>query len=156
MIWAVGGGVAYLVFVRPTPIMVVPWLIFMAVGLVTYAAFLKLAAHLLRYSVSWKTSFLFAGIMLVAVIVDHVLVVSEPMAIRIGHGVVLLLGLVILGGWFFSGRDTKRSGAVLGWSGGLRLMALAFAMMVVVAFAIIVSLQVFLGNQLSPVALTSR
>jgi len=131
--------------------MVVPWLIFMAVGLVTYAAFLKLAARLLRYSVSWKTSFLFAGIMLVAVIVDHVLVVSEPMAIRIGHGVVLLLGLVISGGWFFSGRGMNRQGAVLGWwSGGLRLMALTFAMMTAVVFAIVLPVQVFLNTHLSP------
>ena len=130
--------------------MIIPWLIFMAVGLITYAGFLKLAACLLRYSVSWKASFLFAGIMLVLVIFDHVLVFSEPVAIRIGHGVVLLLVLIILGGWFFSRRGTNRHGAVLGWSGGIRLMALAFAMMIVVAFAIVIPFQVFLSNHLSP------
>ena len=130
--------------------MIIPWLIFMAVGLITYAGFLKLAARLLRYSVSWKASFLFAGIMLVLVIFDHLLVFSEPVAIRIGHGVVLLLVLIILGGWFFSGRGTNRHGAVLGWSGGIRLMALAFAMMIVVAFAIVIPVQVFLSNHLSP------
>ena len=130
--------------------MIIPWLIFMAVGLITYAGFLKLAARLLRYSVSWKSSFLFAGIMLVLVIFDHVLVFSQPVAIRIGHGVVLLLGLIIFGGWFFSGRGTNRRGAVLGWSGGIRLMALAFAMMIVVAFAIVMPVQVFLSNHLSP------
>ena len=78
---------------------------------------------------------------MVAVIVDHVLVVSEPMAIA--HGVVLLLGLVILGGWFFRERGTNRSGTVLGWPGGLRLIALMFAMMIVVVFAIVISAQVF-------------
>jgi hypothetical protein len=130
--------------------MIVPWLIFIAVGLITYAGFLKLAARLLRYSVSWKSSFLFAGIMLVLVIFDHVLVSSEPVAIRIGHGVVLLLGLIILGGWFFSGRGTNRGGTVLGWPGGIRLMSLAFAMMFVVAFAIVIPAQVFLSNHLSP------
>jgi hypothetical protein len=129
--------------------MIVPWLIFIAVGLITYAGFLKLAARLLRYSVSWKDSFLFAGIVLVAVILDHVLVFSQPVAIRIGHGVTLL-GLLILGSWFFSGRGTSRRGAVLGWSGGIRLMALAFAMMIVVAFAIVIPVQVFLSNHLSP------
>ena len=56
---------------------------------------------------------------------------------------VLLLGLVILGGWFFSGRGTNRRGSLLGWSGGIRLMALMFTMMVVVAFAIVISVQVF-------------
>jgi hypothetical protein len=120
------------------------------VSLITYAGFLKLAARLLRYSVSWKSSFFFAGIMLVAVIFDHVLASSEPMAIRIGHSVVLVLGLVILGSWFFSGRGTNRRGTVLGWSGGTRLLALAFAMMMVVAFAIVISAQVFLSNHLSP------
>jgi len=129
--------------------MIVPWLIFIAVGLITYAGFLKLAACLLRYSVSWKFSFLFAGIMLVAVIFDHVLVFSQPVAIRIGHGVMLLLGLLIFGSWFFSGRGANRHGAVLGWSGGIRLMALAFAMMIVVAFAIVIPVQVFLSNHLS-------
>jgi hypothetical protein len=129
--------------------MIIPWLIFMAVGLITYAGFLKLAARLLRYSLSWQSSFLFAGIMLVLVIFEHVLVFSEPLATRIGQGVLLLLGLVILGGWFFSGRGTNRHGAVLGWSGGIRLMALAFAMMIVAAFAIVIPVQVFLSNHLS-------
>ena len=129
--------------------MIIPWLIFMAVGLITYAGFLKLAACLLRYSVSWKFSFLFAGIMLVAVIFHHVLAFSEPVATRIGFGVVLLLGLIILGGWFFSGRGTNRRGTVLGWSGGIRLMALAFAMMIVAAFAIVIPVQAFLSNHLS-------
>jgi hypothetical protein len=106
--------------------------------------------RLLRYSVSRKSSFLFAGIMLVAVIVDHVLVFREPVATRIGHGVMLAVGLVILGSWFFSGRGTNRQGAVLGWSGGIRLMALAFAMMIAVAFAIVLPAQVFLSKHLPP------
>ena len=76
--------------------MIIPWLIFITVGLITYAGFLKLATSLLRYRVSWKSSFFFAGIMLVLVIFDHFLAVSLPVAIRIGHGVLLLLGLIIL------------------------------------------------------------
>jgi hypothetical protein len=132
--------------------MIVPWLTFIAVGLITYAGFLKLDARLLRYSVSWKASFLFAGIILVLVICEHLLVFSEPVAIRIGYGVVLLLVLIILGGWFFSKSGTNRHGAILGWPGGIRLMALAFAMMIVVAFAIVIPVQVFLTNHLSPAA----
>src|SRR4029077_273860 len=128
----------------------IPWLIFMALRLITYAGFLKLAARLLRYSVSWKASFCFAGIMLVLVMFEHVLVFSEPVAIRIGSGVVLLLGFIILGGWFFRGQGTNRLGAVLGWLGGIRLIVLAFAMMITVAFAIVIPVQVFLSNHLSP------
>jgi len=127
---------------------IIPWLIFIAVGLITYAALLKLAARFLQYGVSWKAGFLFAGIMMVAVIVDHVLVFSQPVAIRIGHGVVLLLGLVILGSWFFSRHGINRNGTILGWSGGIRLMVLTFAM-IVVAFAILVPAQVFLSKHLS-------
>ena len=130
--------------------MIVPLLFLIAVGLISYAGFLKLAARVLRYSVSWKSSFLFAAIMLVAVIFHHLLVFNEPVATRIGYGVVLLLGLVVLGGWFFSGRGTNRGGTVLGWPGGIRLMSLAFAMMFVVAFAIVIPAQFFLSNHLSP------
>ena len=129
--------------------MVVSWLIFIAVALLIYAGFVKLAARLLRYSVSWKVSFLFAGIMMVAVIFHHVLLFSAPVAIRIGLGVVLLLGLLVLGGWFFSERGTNRRGAILGWAGGMRLVALAFAIGVVVAFAIVVPVQIFLSNSFS-------
>src|SRR5580765_4599090 len=99
--------------------MIAPWLTFIAVGLVTYSGFLKLAARLLRYSVSWKASFLFAVIMLVLVIFEHLLVFNEPVVMRIGYGVVVLLVLIILGGWFFKGRGTNRLGAVLGWPGGI-------------------------------------
>ena len=116
----------------------------------TYAAFVKLAARLLRCRVSWKSSFLFAVIVLAAVVVDHLFAFRQPVAIRIGHGVVLLLGLVTLGAWFFSKRGTNRIGTVLGWSGAMRLIALAFAMMVVVALAIVISAQVFLSKHLSP------
>ena len=55
LISLVDTAVSYLVFVRATPLMIVTWLIFIALGLITYAAFLKLAARLLRYSVSWRS-----------------------------------------------------------------------------------------------------
>src|SRR5215471_18391396 len=129
--------------------MIVAWLTFIIVGLITYAGFLKLAARLLRYSVSWKSDFHFAGIMLIIVIFGHVLTVSEPLALRIGHNVMLLLGLVVLGGWFFRERGTNRRGAILGWGGGMRLVALAFAIGVVAALAIAVPVQVFLKQHLS-------
>jgi hypothetical protein len=130
--------------------MIVPWLIFIAVGLITYAAFVKLAARLLRYRVSWKSSLLFAVIALALVIFDHVLALNQPVAIRIVHVVAVLIVLVIFGSWFFSGRGTDHTGALLGWSGGIRLIALAFGMMIVVAFAIVLPTQVILSKHLSP------
>jgi hypothetical protein len=130
--------------------MIIPWLIFTAVGLAIYTGFVKLSARVLRYRVSWKSSFFFAIIMLVLLIFVHVLDVSQPVAIRIGHGVLLLLGFIVLGGWFFNGRGTDRTGTVLGWGGGIRLIALAVGMMIVVGFAIVVPAQVFLSKHLSP------
>jgi hypothetical protein len=117
--------------------MILRWLIFVAVGVITYAGFLKVAARLLRNKVSWKSSFLFAVIVLVLVIFDHVLAFHQPVMIRIVHVVVLLVVLVILGSWFFSARGMNRSGTLLGWGGGIRLIALTFGMMFVVAFAIV-------------------
>lgn len=130
--------------------MIVPWLIFIAVGLMTYAGFVKLAAGLLRYKVSWKSSFLFAVVVIVLVIFDHVLAVNQPVSIRFVHVLVLLLVLVILGSWFFSTRGMNRSGTPLRWGGGVRLIALAFAMMFVVALAIVLPAQVFLSKHFSP------
>jgi hypothetical protein len=94
--------------------MIVPWLGFIAVGLIAYAGFVKLAAGLLRYKVSWKSSFFFAVVVLILVIFDHVLAVKQSVAIRFVHVMVLLLVLVILGGWFFSTRGMNRSGTLLG------------------------------------------
>jgi hypothetical protein len=108
-----------------------------------------LAARLLRYKVSWMSSFLFAVIVIVLVIFDHVLAFDQSVAIRFVHVVMLLLVLVILGSWFFSARGMNRSGTLLGWGGGIRLIALAFAMMVIVAFAIILPAQVVLSKHLS-------
>jgi hypothetical protein len=98
---------------------------------------------------SWKSSFLFAVVVIVLVIFDHVLAFDQPVAIRFVHIVVLLVVLVILGSWFFSTRGMNRSGTLLGWDGGVRLIAVAFAMMVVVALAIVLPAHVFLSNHFS-------
>ena len=142
----------YLPVVSPSslPLMIVPWLSFIAVGLTTHTVFVKLSARLLRYQVSWKSSFLFAIMALAIVIFDHVLAFRQPVAIRLGHALALLVGLLILGSWFFRKRGANRNGAVLGWGGGMRLIALALAMMIVAAFAIVIPTQVFLSKNLSP------
>jgi hypothetical protein len=130
--------------------MIIPWLIFIAVGLITYAGFVKLAARLLRYKVSWKSSFLFAAIVLVLLLFDHVLAFAQAAAVRTTHVVALLLVLVILGGWFFGARGMDRTGTLIGCGGGIRLIALAFAIMVIVVFSIALPAQVFLTKHLSP------
>jgi len=44
----------------------------------------------------------------------------------------------------------NRSGNLLGSGSGIRLMALTFAVMVIVAFTIVLPAQIFLSKQLSP------
>jgi hypothetical protein len=129
--------------------MIVPLLTFIAVCIISYAGFLKLAARILRYSVSWQSAFLFAGIMLIIVIFGHILASSESLAARIGYNIVLLAGQIVFGSWFFSGRGTNHQGAILGWYGGLRLVALMFAMILVLVFAIAMPVRIFLTNHLS-------
>jgi len=97
-----------------------------------------------------EVCFLFAVIVLGLVIFDHVLAFDQPVALRVVHVVVVLLVLVVLGSWFFSARGMNRSGTLLGWGGGIRLITLTFAVMVIVAFAILLPAQVFLSKHLSP------
>jgi len=97
-----------------------------------------------------EVQFLFAVIVLALFIFDHVLAFDQPVTIRIVHAMVLLLVLVIFGSWFFRARGMNRSGNLLGSGGGIRLMALTFAVMVIVAFTIVLPAQVFLSKQLSP------
>ena len=137
-------------FVRASPLMIVPLITFIAVCIISYAGSLKLAVRILRYSVPWKSAFLFAGIMLVIVMFGHVLTLSESLATRVGYNIVVLAGQTAFGGWFFSGRGTNRQGTNLGWSGSLRLVALTFAMILVLVFAIAMPVQVFLSKHLSP------
>ena len=128
--------------------MIIPWLVLIVIGLVTYAGFVKLAGRILRYKVSWRFCFLFAAIVLALVVIDQALVVDQRFAAGIPNSVVLLLILVALGSWFFKARGTNRDGTVLGWGGAIRLMALAFAMIIVVAFAIVVPANTYLKKHL--------
>jgi pimeloyl-ACP methyl ester carboxylesterase len=130
--------------------MIVAWLTFIAVGLIIFTGFVKLAARILLYRAPWRSSFLFATVAVAVVVFDHVLVFHQPAAIRIGHAVTLLVALFIFGSWFFKERVMNRNGAVLGWNRGIRLIALAFAMMFVLAFAIVVPAKFFFIRNLSP------
>jgi hypothetical protein len=130
--------------------MLFPLLSFITVGVTCYAGFLKLSARFLRYKVSWKSSFLFAVIMLGVVLFTRMLDWREPPAIAIGHGVVAVIGLIILGSWFFSKRGEDNNGTLLGLAGGAKLVGIAFAMMFFVGFAILLPAETFLVKHLTP------
>ena len=130
--------------------MILQRLLLIAIGLVTYTAFVKLAAVILRYKVSWTSCFLFGAIMIALVVLDEVFVGKHGRALMITNSSVLLIFLIALGSWFFKTRGTNRSGGVLGWGGAIRLMVLAFAMMIVVAVAVILPLDAYFTKHLSP------
>ena len=130
--------------------MLFPLLMFVTIGLTCYAGLLKLSARFLRYKVSWKSSFLFAVVMLGIVMFTRMLDSKQPAAIAIGHGVVVVIGLVILGSWFFSKRGQDSSGALLGLAGGAKLVGVSFAVMFFVTFAILLPAEMFLIKHLPP------
>jgi hypothetical protein len=126
-----------------------PLTTFVALSIVLYASFLKLATRILRYSVLWKHVFTFAIVMTVIVILARPLDFQESAAIQVGHRIVLLLGLVMLGSWFFSTRGQNGSGEAIQWSGGAKLVGLAFAMMLVAAVVVAIPAHIFLTKYLS-------
>jgi hypothetical protein len=128
--------------------MILLWLLLIPIGLATYAGFVKLAAVILRYKVSWNPCLLFAAIVVGLVMLDQVLPVNHSRALMIVNSVVLLLVLIALGSWFFKTRGTNRNGNVLGWGGAIRLMALAFAMLIVVGLAVILPADAYFSKHL--------
>jgi len=84
--------------------LVPPLLIFICL----HAGIVKLAARLLRYTLSWKRSFVFALAMLI------IAMGSRALQFAIGHSLPLWLALIFLlavylalGAWLFAERATK-------------------------------------------------
>lgn len=103
-----------------------------------HAGIVKLAARFLRYTLSWKRSFMFALSMLI------IAMASRALQFAIGHSLPLWLALIFLlavylalGAWLFAERVTNASGQVLGCGGGLRLSACAFSVMAVFALLLL-------------------
>ena len=123
-----------------TLVSAVPILLFICL----YAGIVKLAVRLLRYTLSWKLSFLFALAMLI------IAMASRALQFAIGHSLPLWLSLIlllaayaVLGAWLFGQRATNVSGRVLGWRGGVQLSACAFLLMTGFALLILGLLHIF-------------
>jgi hypothetical protein len=99
------------------------------VALCLYAAYVKLSARLLRYRVRWITSFAFAVIIWFIAVLARMLDLGQPLAIAIGHSVVVLFAVLLLGGWFFSTRSSDASGQPVGFSKAVGLSGLTFGLM---------------------------
>ena len=102
-------------------------------ALCLYAAFIKLSARLLRYRVRWLSSFAFAAIIWLIAVFARMLDLGQPLANAIGHSVVVLFAVLLLGGWFFSTRSTDASGQPVGFAKAFGLLGLTFGLMFVAA-----------------------
>jgi len=94
-----------------------------------YAAYVKLSARLLRYRVRWITSFAFAVIIWLIAVFARMLDLGQPLAIAVGHSVVVVVAILLLGGWFFSMRSADASGQPVGFRRAFGLSGLTFGLM---------------------------
>lgn len=94
--------------------------VWIAIILCFYASYTKLAAYFLkRARVSWKQSFKFAVVLLVAAVLGRMISNLVGLSLPIFLSVLIGLSLnLFLGGWFFSKRGTTAAGELLGWRGG--------------------------------------
>jgi hypothetical protein len=105
------------------------FLVPITIALCLYAAYVKLSARLLRYRVRWISSFVFAVIIWFVAVLSRMLDIGQPLPIVIGHSVVVLFAVLLLGGWFFSGRSTDATGQPVGFSRAFGLSGLTFGLM---------------------------
>jgi len=73
--------------------------------------------------------FAFALIIWFIAVFARILDLGQPLAIAVGHSVVVLLAVLFLGGWFFSTRSTDATGQPVGFSKAFGLSGLTFGLM---------------------------
>lgn len=103
-----------------------------------YALTVRVAARILGYSVTFRRSLVFGGI-ISPIMFLAVLAIQQPAGlkdwdwllfqstIRAASGFPLYMLLI---GWFFREHATSASGQILGWRGSIRLSLCAFLLMV--------------------------
>ncbi len=105
---------------------------------VLHAAYVKLSAAVMgRSLVSWKHSFLFAGLVILVTLIERIgsvlTGISMPLTVALIYGIALQLAL---GSWFFSTRGTTRNGQRFGWRGGAQLSAITVALLGITFFGL--------------------
>ena len=101
--------------------MLVPLFLFTAIALSFYGVLVKLAARILHFTVTWKSSFLFAFLMLLIVLLSRaVFPPPDAVAVVIGQMFIMAIAFAGLGSWFFRKRITDAEGRILGWPGSIR------------------------------------
>jgi hypothetical protein len=127
--------------------MLVPLLLFTAIALSFYGALVKLAARILHFTVTWKACFLFAFMMLVVVLLSRaVFPPSDALARVAGHMLIMAVAFTALGSWFFRTRIADAQGRYLGWSGSIRLSALALSLIFGFGLVVFIAARTFVSH----------
>lgn len=113
---------------------------------VLFASFVKLAAFVLRRTtVTWRHTFIFSLMIFFLAAAGYFSGLSlgrffpPVMAFLIGLGVNLFVGA-----WFFSGRATRADGNKVGWLGGVKLVGVSYALMLLVSVPVLLLVGVLL------------
>jgi lipopolysaccharide export LptBFGC system permease protein LptF len=111
----------------------IPLLLLTAIALCFYGGVVKLAARILRFNVTWKSSFVFALLMLILVVLTRGIspAADQILPVVICQMFVMAMVFAALGSWFFRSRVTGAAGQILGWSGSIRLSVLALSLILV-------------------------
>src|SRR5438093_2061810 len=90
----------------------IPLLLLTAIALCFYGGVVKLAARILRFSVTWKSSFLFALLMFIVVVLTRGIspAAEHTLPVVICQMFVMAIILAALGSWFFRKRVTGADG----------------------------------------------
>ncbi len=119
----------------------IPLLLLTAIALCFYGGVVKLAARILHFGVTWRSSFLFAILMLILIVLTRGIspVAERTLPVVICEMFVMAMVFTALGGWFFSKRVTSQDGRLLGWPGSIRLSALALSLVFSVGVAVLLA-----------------
>src|SRR5712691_4750455 len=124
-------------------LMLIPLLLLTAIALCFYGGVVKLAARILRFSVTWKSTFLFALLMLIVVVLTRGISPAEnhTLPVVICQMFVMASVLTALGTWFFRKRVTGGDGRILGWPGSIRLSSLALSLIFSFGVAVLIAVR---------------
>jgi hypothetical protein len=119
----------------------IPLLLLTAIALCFYGGVVKLAARILRFSVTWKSSFIFALLMLILVVLTRGISPAgdQTLPVVICQMFVIAMVFAALGSWFFRSRVTGADGQILGWSGSIRLSVLALSLIFGFGVAVLIA-----------------
>jgi hypothetical protein len=112
----------------------IPALIALIVIPAIYAAFLRLSARLLKLSgLGWYYAFPFAFLVILFSLAGRFLANYFEFTAPAAFGLTLsFLIQVGFGAWFFRNRVRTPAGSLAGWVGAAKLMALAYALFLVI------------------------